>query len=309
MTSLGWLTSCRDAEVDVDRARGQEGIEVKRLMERATSRLTAGLIILVAGVCQANPPGRESQWRLTFEENFEGEALDSSKWTPGWRWGPLSTTYPMDEALAENIRISGGIATFAVTKSGPTPQGKTYGSAAATTFGKFSQKYGYFEMRAQMPAKAHGVWPSMWMLGIKSKWPANGEIDVVEYLGIRPNCAYLYNHWGADAEHHQQDGRDFVGPDFSAGFHTYAVLWTPKQISRYVDGVKVFTSTKGVFDEPMYILLNNNTYNPNKQLWDGNKMDETTVFPADYKVDYVRVWQATDQRPDEKAKADSPPGK
>jgi len=45
--------------------------------------------------------------------------------------------------------------------------------------------YGKFEIRARLPVGL-GLWPAFWLLGDDIdtvKWPACGEIDVMEYIG------------------------------------------------------------------------------------------------------------------------------
>ncbi|HEX9016719.1 MAG TPA: family 16 glycosylhydrolase, partial [Chloroflexota bacterium] len=74
--------------------------------------------------------------------------------------------------------------------------------------------------------------------------------------------------------------------DFSTGFHTLGMQWSPSQITWYVDGkvVKTFTNTAGIPAKPMYILLN--------LAIDGNNPPDSSVtFPKVYQIDYVRAWQ------------------
>lgn len=41
---------------------------------------------------------------------------------------------------------------------------------------------------AHMPATACGTWPAFWTLGSgSSNWPAYGEIDIIEYVNLKPN--------------------------------------------------------------------------------------------------------------------------
>lgn len=232
-----------------------------------------------AAVFDPNSPAK-SGYNLVFEDEFDGCALDTTKWSPTWAWGTgLSKTYPNDESVPANIVIQNGVANFIVSKD-PTPTGRPYAAAAATTKGRFSRTYGYFEMSAKMPKNAKGLWPSMFMLPEDSSWPP--EIDVVEWLGIKPRSAFTAVHYGSA---NYELTREVPGQDFSDDFHRFGVLWTPSAVTWYIDGVEVFKATSGIPSKPLYILLNNSTGG-----WANNVVDSTTVFPAVYSVRYVKAY-------------------
>ena len=54
-------------------------------------------------------------------------------------------------------------------------------SASITTRGKHSWLYGRFEIRAKIDTRS-GSWPAFWTLGTQGRWPASGEIDIMEVL-------------------------------------------------------------------------------------------------------------------------------
>ena len=66
---------------------------------------------------------------------------------------------------------------------GPDGVRRDYTSARLTTQGHFSQEYGRFEARIQVPS-GKGVWPAFLLMGddlSTAGWPACGEIDIMEY--------------------------------------------------------------------------------------------------------------------------------
>jgi beta-glucanase (GH16 family) len=81
---------------------------------------------------------------------------------------------------------------------------------------------------------------------------------------------------------------------FADDFHVFATEWSAGKISFSVDGKRYKTLTpqdlpKGqtwVYEHPFYLLLNFAVGGP----W-GGKPDDTSVFPQEMLVDYVRVYQ------------------
>ncbi|RYY31460.1 MAG: glycoside hydrolase family 16 protein, partial [Chitinophagaceae bacterium] len=53
-------------------------------------------------------------------------------------------------------------------------------SSSINTSGKKQWLYGRFEMRGKIDIRS-GLWPAWWTLGVTGRWPANGEIDIMEY--------------------------------------------------------------------------------------------------------------------------------
>ena len=96
----------------------------------------------------------------------------------------------------------------------------------------------------------------------------------------------MTHHYRDAQDKHQSHGGNWIGPDFSAGFHEFAVEWSPRRIIWFVDGVERYRSEKDVPKGNMYILLNLAVGGS----WPGSP-DAQTKFPAEMAVDYVRVYQ------------------
>ena len=160
--------------------------------------------------------------------------------------------------------------------------GMPYTSGMISSYGKFAQQFGWFEIRARFP-KGKGMWPAFWLLPPTKDWPP--EIDVLEILGHETDKVYMTNHWKNSTGKHEGKGESFKGPDFSAAYHTFAIDWEPDAIIWYVDGVERYKTTENIPAEPMYLLANLAVGGD----WPGNP-DATTVFPGDMQVDYVRIY-------------------
>jgi len=159
-----------------------------------------------------------------------------------------------------------------------------------------SWTYGYFEARLKVPA-GKGTWPAFWMMPKNfTSWPLDGELDIMEYVGYRPNVVQAsvhtmaYNHTIGT----QKTATKTI-QNAETEFHIYAMEWTADKIDAYVDGVKYFTfvndktNNKNTwpFNAPFYLKLNL-AWGGN---WGGAQGIDATKLPAVYEIDYVRVFQ------------------
>jgi beta-glucanase (GH16 family) len=163
--------------------------------------------------------------------------------------------------------------------------GYGYTSGLLTTKESFSQTYGYFEMRADLPDAA-GAWPAFWLLPKSGAWPP--ELDVMETLTTDARSDWTTAHTSLDPSGHASSATSSLAPDTADGFHTYGALWTPATISWYIDGVEVFeTATPADMNSPMYMLANMALGG-----W-GGAIDGADM-PAEMKIDYIRAYALGD---------------
>jgi beta-glucanase (GH16 family) len=179
--------------------------------------------------------------------------------------------------------ISNGVLTITASPI-PSDQvyaafGHTYASGMLNTLGSFQQKYGYFEMRAAIPSAA-GTWPAFWML--PHPYQPNMEADIMEGLGAAPNVDFRRGYGGTET---QYDNALKLDP---TGFHTYGMLWTAQTITFYYDGTAVLTGpTPSTWTSPMALIVNMAVGG-----WGGTP--DTTKFPAQMQIDYVRAYALAD---------------
>jgi beta-glucanase (GH16 family) len=228
-------------------------------------------------------------WVLTFSDEFEGEKLDSSKWTDQYWNGRYHGNNELQYYAPDGYEVKDG--RLRLLGQRREAGGRQYTSGMIQSLGHFEQRYGWFEIRAKFP-KGKGYWPAFWLLPASKRWPP--EIDVLEILGHDPKTVYFTTHWrGGEAKdapgarpRHLHDEHHWTGPDFSADFHTFAVEWEKGSIVWYVDGVERARTDKGVPDEAMYVIANLAIGGD----WPG-KPDRETVFPGVMEVDWVRVYR------------------
>lgn len=182
--------------------------------------------------------------------------------------------------------------------TGPDGIPRDYTSARLHTREHFNQRYGRFEARIKVP-QGQGMWPAFWMLGAnrhRDGWPQCGEIDVMENVGKEPGTVHGTVH-GPGYSGARGLSAAFELPDneaFSEGYHIFGVEWSPKKVTFDVDGQPYQTVTpkdlpqgaKWVFDHPFYLLVNLAVGGD----WPGPP-DETTQFPQEMRVDWVRAYK------------------
>ena len=176
-----------------------------------------------------------------------------------------------------------------------------YTSASIQTRGHQQWQYGRFEIRARIDTSM-GSWPAIWTLGIKERWPSNGEIDIMEFYRIKNVPTILANTaWGSsDRGRAKWDSEKPVlavftskDSDWVKKFHIWRMDWNDESISLFIDD-RLINSTSlaetvnpdgfNPFRQPHYLLLN--------LALGGNGGDPSgTKFPISYEVDWVRVYQ------------------
>ncbi len=257
---------------------------------------------------------RRRGWNLTWNDEFNGKknsGVDRSKWTPrigGKGWGNEELQYYTASRRNAHQNGKGSLVITAIRENLPKKYRCWYGrckytSARLVTMDKFEQKHGRFEARIKVPA-GQGMWAAFWLLGDDFKevgWPHCGEIDIMENIGREPGKTHGTIH-GPKYEGAKGIGKSFdhrTGRSFPDDFHVYAVEWEPNEIRWYVDGEHFQTrkpadlpkGAEWVYEHPFFILLNLAVGGR----WPGNP-DETTKFPGEMLVDYVRVYKRAESK-------------
>lgn len=153
------------------------------------------------------------------------------------------------------------------------------------------------EVRAKLP-EGRGVWPAIWMMGVDTDrvgWPARGEIDIMEFVGFKPDTIHANVHT-RKYNHVKRNGKGStiqISRPFD-DFHVYAVEWDARRMDFFVDGREYFSyENEGTgtdawpFDKPQYLIMNIAIGGS----WGGQKGIDDSIFPQRMVVDYVRVYQ------------------
>ncbi|MBC7773413.1 MAG: glycoside hydrolase family 16 protein [Pyrinomonadaceae bacterium] len=249
-------------------------------MRHLARPLTCTIALLASAVSVSQ--ARQAGWQLVWSDEFDGAAIDTTRWNV--RNAPGNTNNELQYYAPDEVTVSGGM--LHLRSQRRNFGGRSYTSGLVETRRKFAQTYGRVEICAKLPG-TQGIWPAHWMLPESGIWPP--EIDIMELLGHQPNTVHMTNHWGVWPQNQQRTG-SYTGPDFTQGFHVFAMEWTPTRIEWYVDGVIRMASNSGVSNGlPFYIILNTAVGG----IWPGNP-DASTVFPQHHDIDYVRVYTRED---------------
>jgi len=233
----------------------------------------------------------DRNWVLKFSDEFEGEALDATKWDTCYDWGCLiDSNNELECYVPENVIVGDGYVRLMAEERQVTclnhdqPITQNYASGMIQSNKSFDFSYGFVEARTRGTA-GKGLWPALWTVPSDLSWPP--EIDILEIVGHGPTIAHLTYHYtfgGVETA----SGESYDGSDFSTDWHTFGVYWEPDAIRWYIDGVERFhyTEAKNITDIQMYVIANLAVGGN----WPGDP-GPSTVFPNYFDVDYYRVWQ------------------
>ena len=237
-----------------------------------------------------NADGPSGNWRMVFEDNFDGTALDSSSWNTGW-YGTGVTAPVQSQELAcfdpSHVTVGSGVMTIKATNDDSTCSKGTnphpYTSGNVNSNGKKSFSYGYFEAKINIEADANNNmynWPAWWLDG-QPTWPNNGELDIMEGLG--GDTASANANW--HGPENGGNGNNFADKHLASGWHTFAAEWSPGSVTAYYDGIKqrTYSSVSNITSSPQFMVLG-------LQI-DGIVHGGKTKIPGQIDVDYIRVWQ------------------
>lgn len=281
---------------------------------------------------QASTLNISRDYQLVFNDEFTGSSLDSSKWNTAFLWGPYlpinnEEQYYVDalgsdkDAGPSPFSLKDGVLSI-IARDADDPEGfripdklpepddsiwtsyptfrqngdytpPNYSSGIITSYDSFKFANGYAEIRAKIP-KGDGLWPAFWLLNgyYISQQP---EIDIMEVRGENPHqIVHSFHRLEQGVQKSVSFTTDNRDPDvgYSDDFHTYGVRWQPGRIDWYIDRKVVQTYTGD--DAPyqlMYLIAN---------LAVGGDFNfspvDTSLFPAQLDIDYIRVYQGKDTK-------------
>jgi beta-glucanase (GH16 family) len=229
---------------------------------------------------------------LVWEENFDGQSFDETRWSkiPRGRsdWNNYMSDFDSCYRIADSNLILRGIRNFSLPNdTAPYLTGGLY------TKNKVGFGNGRIEIRAKLGA-AKGAWPAFWLLPFdNTQWPDGGEIDIMERLNgesIAYQTAHSHYTYTLNIKEPPQGSIGAIQPD---DYNVYAVELYPDSMSFYINSIHTFTYPRietdkegqFPFDREFYLLLD-------MQLggsWVGAV--EPSDLPVEMQIDWVRFYQ------------------
>jgi len=248
----------------------------------------------------------EGDWKMTWQDNFDGRTLNRSIWTV-----PVGIGNGFGRAAnvtQDNTYVEDGMLVLRSHQTGPsnwtTGAAITHDRKPGGTAVGASWKYGRFCIKAKLPGngpgKSQGLWPAHWMMPSEyNEHCGYNEIDILEMINGDTTAWGTYWYWGPNgggapgqkpcngAPVRAGEGHVDV-PTYYTAFHEYAIEWTPTSLTYLVDGkpYKTYTNLTQLPVNPHYMMLNTAVGGP----WPGLP-NASTIFPAYHYIDYVRVSQ------------------
>ena len=280
----------------------------------------AGRPIVSAPFSFSETAALKSARRLVWSDEFEGNALDRSKWRFRATMDSTDCLYAND---ARTYEVKDSRLCLHVRPS-PDPEKRCLLPRGVATHETMAFRYGYLEMCAKVPFK-HGAWPSFWMTVPKSlqKCSWMSEVDIFEVFSSKNEVVANLHKWGWNkgtkktehvmlpgGEGHSQERRGYRFPDaekLNGAFHVYGFEWTPRAMSFYVDGMryctipiderheyaawnKVLPGMAGHHDFHS-IIFNNEVFTPGHGWMADHSELRPEDLPIDYEIDWIRLYQ------------------
>jgi beta-glucanase (GH16 family) len=208
-----------------------------------------------------------------FSATFTGSKLNTSVWATCYPYpsdvfpsgctnfgnaGKESEWYTPSQVQVRNGTLN--LIAERVPTAGSAANGSplTYGcrSGMITSYPGFQFEYGYVQIVARFPG-GFGLWPALWLAAGNLQWPP--EMDIMEaWLGQTPNYTYAsaYFHFSTPTDTDDQIKGVISPPSLAIGWHTFALSWTPTQITWLLDGKVILTASQYIPHQKMFLIAN-----------------------------------------------------
>lgn len=235
-----------------------------------------------------NSPG----YRLVWHDEFAGTSVDTAKWNVRNN-SCANNEHSTMTNRSTNVFVKDGSLNLRALRENYTGCGGTrsYTSGYVDSIGKESWQNARWEMRARL-SKSQGSWPAFWLRANNTP----GEIDIMEAVGGMTGFTAQTVHQSTNGDMDKR-GHAFTVVGGVDSWHTYGLTKTATTMSWDIDGHTVFSVDgnsvpwlQSTFADAMNIRLNQQVGGSMPSYYHSD-VNAASVFPSNYQIDYVRVFQ------------------
>ena len=290
----------------------------------ASQKYTSGKVNALTGKTKDFAAHKSGGYEYVWGDEFSGNSLSTDNWVLANRGGTTALKEARTDSAVlkvdqDNLKLK---AIRSYRQENPLAEYAV--PMDVTTQKTMSFMCGYLEMCARVPF-GMGAWQSLWASSTgaynnnsKNSWGI--EVDVFEGVSSIDTLIPNIHKWAGtlDAQynsHHYANGEKapatpYVFEDTENlinEYHIYGFKWTPKAMIMSVDGKDYMTfdltedfDTKGAikealgmggFNQPISIILSNNLFSPDTELWGGAVTVNNTDLPFEFDIDWIRLYQ------------------
>lgn len=221
----------------------------------------------------------------TFYDEFEGDKLDTSKWSLCPEWVRHNGNVWRNDMTSLD---GNGNLVLSVGKLNSSE----YKSGAIRSRNKFDQIYGYFEIKVKLQSSP-GFWGAFWLMPYSIDSGVDGgadgtEMDVFESAYVTSSRIQYGIHYDGYGSRHKNIGTSVYAKNaYDGNYHIFGMEWSEDGYIFYYDGVEQYRITSEQVDVSKvksYLKVSVEAGN-----WAG-KVDDSKL-PDGITVDYVKVYQ------------------
>lgn len=226
-------------------------------------------------------------YTLSFEDDFSGSEIDTSK----WERCPQIKRQDLNNYWDDSMSYLDGKGNLIIGMSYDEER-DIFLSGAVCSKDKFEQAYGYYEIKCTLNS-VPGYWTAFWLMGDSVISEKDGgidgtEIDIYESPYFKDKKIQHTLNWDGYGYAHKSDGKVVAADVYDGKYHTFSLLWTEDEYVYYIDGEETWRTdaekAKGTCQVPLYLTISSETGG-----WTG--IPDPEDLPDFIKVDHVRVYR------------------
>jgi beta-glucanase (GH16 family) len=204
-----------------------------------------------------------------FDADFSGPKLDRSVWDTCYPWMSqrgcqnFGNTEETEWYVPSQVKVGGGMLqlvaerrpTAGTTATG-SPREFDCRSGMVTSHPGFNFEYGYIQVVARIPQN-NGLWSAFWLAASNYQWPP--EMDMIEEWGDGFHAGSFFHAYPRTVASYKGLILPFVR---ATGWHTFALSWTKRQLTFFMDGKVTLVVRSRIPHLKMYLIANLADFEP-----------------------------------------------